>query len=109
MGKDQGVDTGRGPNEVLLAIVYGRPQAAHHDSGKVKGGDPDRAFPAHLRYLEGDSFWGKINVIQMMSTYRVTHQARAGQNGTFVLMSTGGFKQRAVSPCRVFQRDHNIR
>ena len=60
MGEDEGVETGRGPNERLVAIVDGRPQAAHHNPGKVKGGDPDGTFPAHLRHLKGDSFLEEI-------------------------------------------------
>ena len=35
------------------------------------------------------------------STLAWPGQGRSGQNGTFVLMSTGGFGQHDVSPCRV--------
>ena len=48
------------------------------------------------------SYWpyGSANGKNISSTLDWLGQGKSGQNGTSVLKSTGGFKQRAVSPCR---------
>ena len=55
VSKDESIDACRRSQEVLLRLGHRGAQAAHADAGQVEAGDAERARPAHLGHLQGNS------------------------------------------------------